>query len=890
MDAGLPIRHYVSLPLTLWGKLSALILLALVVTGLMFQHTAGGKDQSFAQSKWNESVQEDEVLQRVATKALEGRDGTILIVDPQTGRIRAATNPAVAFENEFAPGSTIKPFSALAALRAGIISADSRTLCREKYSHQAFHTVCSHPQNLPPFNPSEAIAYSCNYYFGTLGERMTESQFRATIAEFGFGAKTEINADDESSGFLGNGDWHPQNVLGDGGYLRVTPIQLLMAYSALVNGGDLLKPQISAQDSLSTKLRRHIQITDSERDTLLDGLRGAIKFGTASRSDLSPLPLDIMGKTGTSTPVKGFRTQGWFVGFANRPDNPGNPTLGILVFLKRGRGGDAAAVSRLIFEEYARLNESAATNTAQQTRTQTSSASEPVNTAPRPDSANGLIVSVHLVNENSTVSVPLEQYVLGVVATEGSTETQVEALKALAVASRTFTMANLGRHESDGYDFCTTTHCQRFSTSGTASDEIRKAVAETAGQVLRDRNGHLITSYFSASCGGETANIVTLWGARPNAQLKGVTDEYCEAMPHAHWTDIISSADLLKAVRTDPRTDVGSQLRDIFVTRRDETGRAEKVIVVGDGQKTVRGWDFKIIVGRALGWNLLKSSKFQISRAGSNFVFRGSGFGHGLGLCQEGAHVMGQRGFGYRQILAKYFPESMIAQTQPYSFAADLLLSKPLEKSSMTVYRKPAHTPRLRIAGEHFRVDYPASIARADAEYLLQLLESDRNTLLRRPYLPAGIRVPFVDVFVNETTGDFVGRTGLSPWTAAATNENRIELQPIDLLKRRGVLETTVRHELVHKIVESAGCGGTPRWLAEGLALYLAGEGTMIARFTPSVRLTTAEIESKLEKPVNNDDMRGVYASAYAEVRRLMKEYGEAEIWRRVVSGCAARS
>src|SRR5207253_1662269 len=92
------------------------------------------------------------------------------------------------------------------------------------------------------------------------------------------------------------------------------------------------------------------------------------------------------------------------------------------------------------------------------------------------------------------------------------------------------------------------------------------------------------------------------------------------------------------------------------VSKRDETGRAEFITVEGEHRKTVRGWDFKIIVGRVLGWNILKSSRFEVSRSGSNFVFRGSGFGHGLGLCQEGAHVMAARGVSYERILEKYFP------------------------------------------------------------------------------------------------------------------------------------------------------------------------------------------------------------------------------------------
>src|SRR5262249_48853229 len=113
---------------------------------------------------------------------------------------------------------------------------------------------------------------------------------------------------------------------------------------------------------------------------------------------------------------------------------------------------------------------------------------------------------------------------------------------------------------------------------------------------------------------------------------------------------------MLKALRSDPRTNVGETIRDISVSRYDETGRAELVSIAGDQKRNINGWEFKLIVGRALGWNLLKSSRFTISRSGSAFVFRGSGFGHGLGLCQEGAHVMAQRGITYRQILAKYFP------------------------------------------------------------------------------------------------------------------------------------------------------------------------------------------------------------------------------------------
>src|SRR6266508_3936845 len=119
----------------------------------------------------------------------------VIVMDPQTGRIRAVVNPELAFEENLPPGSTIKPFTALAALKSGVIDEDSRTSCREKYAHEEFHTTCSHPRDLPPLNPTDAIAYSCNYYFGKVGEQLEETAFSSTLNEFGFGRPSGINAD-----------------------------------------------------------------------------------------------------------------------------------------------------------------------------------------------------------------------------------------------------------------------------------------------------------------------------------------------------------------------------------------------------------------------------------------------------------------------------------------------------------------------------------------------------------------------------------------------------------------------------------------------------------------------------------------------------------------------
>ena len=143
--------------------------------------------------------------------------------------------------------------------------------------------------------------------------------------------------------------------------------------------------------------------------------------------------------------------------------------------------------------------------------------------------------------------------------------------------------------------------------------------------------------------------------------LRGVRDDFCATMPNHEWTDEIPAARLAKALAADPATDAGRRIDDVVVTRRDATGRAEIISIEGERRRQVRGWDFKLIVGRALGWNLLKSSRFSVNRRGSMFVFRGSGFGHGSGLCQNGAHVMARRGGTFDHILEKYFPGARIS-------------------------------------------------------------------------------------------------------------------------------------------------------------------------------------------------------------------------------------
>ena len=883
-------------------------------------------------------------------------------MDPQTGRVRAVVNPKVAFSEAVMPGSTMKPFTALAALRSGLIDTNSRTVCPGRFTGLSFSVACVHDTKLPPFTPSQAIAYSCNYYFGTLGERLGRDRLIDELRTFGFGQPTGLS--DERGKLLpceaGNNakirsaekaqaDCNAREAIGESVRFTVTPIQLLAAYAALVNGGRLLAPRIANANEFDPVERDRIDIAPQHRAIITEGMRGAVRYGTAKNARLDSLPLSILGKTGTSLPAKGFRTNGWFVGFAARVSQtesepaPAEVELAVLTFLPRSHGSEAAALSKTIFEAYA----SSASRARPGDRTPATSSLE----SAEDKSAIGnrqSAIRVHLVTENVTQELSLEDYVLGVLRAEGPTESEPEALKALAIAIRTYALKNHGRHAKDGYDFCSTTHCQRFlggdptvregadAKAGTLPNgRASAAVRATEGQVLTDDRGQPVDAYFGASCGGETANIAALWGTRPSQYLAGVRDEYCASGPHATWTDVITRADLLRALQSDARTNIGARLDQVVISKRDETGRAQFITIDGEHRKQVRGWDFKIIVGRVLGWNVLKSSRFEVARAGSNFIFHGKGFGHGLGLCQEGAHVMAARGSSYTRILEKYFPGANVGRDREIgrkgdgetrrkgdgengrqgdreigrwgdwenareTYQADVLpparpvapsprhplASSPLLPVSPSPFLPFSPSPRLSsISSEHFRVTYPADVDRRDANLVLNTLESARSDFLHRASAASlSTDVPLLEIRINASTGDFTARTGQPWWAAAATKGNHVELQPVGILKRRGALTTTLRHELAHVVIDAVSHNHAPRWLGEGFAIYLAGEGPMFARYATKTKLSTDEIEKRLARPGSQQEMRMLYALAYKQVVDLVRTGGEPSVWKKLAA------
>jgi len=139
---------------------------------------------------------------------------------------------------------------------------------------------------------------------------------------------------------------------------------------------------------------------------------------------------------------------------------------------------------------------------------------------------------------------------------------------------------------------------------------------------------------------------------------------------------------------------------------------------------------------------------------------------------------------------------------------------------------------------------------------------------------------PF-EIVIHATTADFIKATGQSGWAAGVTRGRRIELQPLKLLQKQGILETTLRHELTHAVIELVSRGRAPRWLSEGLAIYVAGE-TIAENPQIGRSFSREELDRKLANPASEKEKRQLYLAACREVRHLILSQGEANVWKRI--------
>ena len=455
----------------------------------------------------------------------------------------------------------------------------------------------------------------------------------------------------------------------------------------------------------------------------------------------------------------------------------------------------------------------------------------------------------------AVTDMPMDTYVARVLAGEAVRDSQPAALEALAITIRTFALANRGRHRADGFDLCDQTHCQVLRTAVAATDRAAQA---TAGRLLL-RDGAPASVYYSASCGGRTQRPSDVWpGADDPPFLPSKDDDACQGAPA--WTAEIHENDLARALRS---SGFRGELRNVTIAARNASGRIARLRLDGLHPDQISGQDLRVSVGRTLGWQHIKSTAFELRKKDGSYRFNGHGSGHGVGMCVIGSARLAEKGVSAEEILARYFPGLEISgAARPMTTARAIAPPPAAARARGRAAARPV-TPVAPIVEPDVNVSLPDD-DEGERDAILKQTVKARDELAKT----LGVTAPRVTLRFHPTTDDYERVTGQAWFTSGAVVNNELHLLPLTVLRDRGVLDRTIRHELVH-VMADAALGKRPVWVREGAAIYFAGEQVIPGErpqrpaFTPGPRASCPD-DNELLHPVSVGALSNAYARARA--------------------------
>lgn len=272
---------------------------------------------------------EDLEVRRAAISALGNHAGTVVVMEPQTGKVLSVVNQDWGIRKGFKPCSTIKLVTGVAGLNENVIDQGGNIT----------------PRNFR-MNLDDALAHSNNAYFQVVGSSLGTNRMINYAKALGLGEKTGINADDEAPGKLPYGN-NNARIYSHGDDFEVTPLQLVVAVSAISNGGKIVVPQIPKNQSQKVNfrgaMRREVNVPQQNMQRVLPGMIGAVNYGTARRSGGSEF--NAAGKTGSCI------GQGSWLGLFASVAPVVNPKLAVVV-VTRGqaeRGKYASAIAGNVY-------------------------------------------------------------------------------------------------------------------------------------------------------------------------------------------------------------------------------------------------------------------------------------------------------------------------------------------------------------------------------------------------------------------------------------------------------------------------------------------------------------------------------------------------------------
>jgi stage II sporulation protein D len=265
---------------------------------------------------------------------------------------------------------------------------------------------------------------------------------------------------------------------------------------------------------------------------------------------------------------------------------------------------------------------------------------------------------------------PVEEYLRGVVPLEigKRSDREIDALKAQAVAARTYTYRKIAEHKDSTFDLLATVADQVYGGIGCANERCDRAIALTKAKILVFA-GEPILAYYHSTCGGATANIEEVWKKKPLPYLVSADDRdshgdaWCAASSYSSWTEEWTRESLAAILQKYGASNIlkGSvrpPIRSVKIVSKFKDGRVALLRVSSAAGTAEFGGDAVRMAFRreTPGHPILQSACFEIEKTGKHrIVFKGSGYGHGVGMCQMGACGRALAGQSYEEILQAYY-------------------------------------------------------------------------------------------------------------------------------------------------------------------------------------------------------------------------------------------
>ncbi|MDP8215848.1 MAG: SpoIID/LytB domain-containing protein [Candidatus Kaelpia imicola] len=249
--------------------------------------------------------------------------------------------------------------------------------------------------------------------------------------------------------------------------------------------------------------------------------------------------------------------------------------------------------------------------------------------------------------------VSLEDYLKGVLEYEVAHWWPMEALRAQAVAARSYALYMKEMNRNKNYDLTSDVLSQVYGGKLGERWRIKRAVLSTKGLILI-YNGKILPAFYHSTCGGHTDNVKHLWKME-TPPLSGVSCDFCRYSKHYRWNKKIKVKDF-KAALSKAEYSLNN-IERVLVKERYGSGYVKEIEIFADGKEyLILAKEFRSILGA----NIIRSRRFILEKIDGVIDIKGYGWGHGIGLCQWGAYGMARKGYDFREILEHYYPGSEI--------------------------------------------------------------------------------------------------------------------------------------------------------------------------------------------------------------------------------------